>query len=90
MHGIELSAHLHYDATPFRSVNRRILKVEMISLNLRPFSSFLMMGVFFSLFRAYLNFIHQTMTLILFKIAYWREKVKTLPFCTHVIIDVIN
>ena len=32
----------------------------MISFNLRPFSSFLMMGVFFSLFRAYLNFIHQT------------------------------
>ena len=60
MHGIELSAHLYYDATLFRSVNRRILKVVMISFNLRPISSFLMMGVFFSLFRAYLNFIHQT------------------------------
>ena len=27
---------------------------------MKPFSSFLMMGVFFSLFRAYLNSIHQT------------------------------
>ena len=38
-----------------------MLKVVMISFNLRPFSSFLTMGVFFSLFRAYLSFIHQTM-----------------------------
>ena len=32
----------------------------MVSFNLRPYSSFLMMDVFFSLFRAFLNFIHQT------------------------------
>ena len=32
----------------------------MISFDLRPFISFLMMGVFFSLFRVFLNFIHQT------------------------------
>ena len=54
---------LHYDATLFLSVNRRILKVVMISFNLRPFLSFLMMGVFFSLFRVYLNFIHQTIVM---------------------------
>ena len=53
---------LHYDATLFRSVNRRILKLAMISFNMRPFSSFLMMGVFFSFFRAFLNFIHQTIS----------------------------
>ena len=49
---------LHYDATPFRSDNTRILKVEMISFKLTPFSSFRMSGVFFSLCRAYLNSIY--------------------------------
>ena len=34
----------------------------MISFNLRPFSSFLMMGVIFFLFRAFLNFINQAKT----------------------------
>ena len=33
MYGIELSAHLHYDATLFRSVNRRILKADIESIH---------------------------------------------------------
>ena len=49
---------LHYDATPFRSDNTWILKEEMISFKLTPFSSFRMSGVFFSLCRAYLNSIY--------------------------------
>ena len=49
---------LHYDATPVRSDNTWILKVEMISFKLRPFSSFRMSDVFFSLLRAYLNSIY--------------------------------
>ena len=61
-HSIKLSPHLHYDAIPFRSVNTRILKVEMLSFNfvfnLRPFSSYGMIGVFFSLIRVYLNSIY--------------------------------
>ena len=40
--------------------------VVMISFNLRPYSSFLMMGLFFFLFRAYLNFIHQTIVYVLY------------------------
>ena len=54
MHGIESSPILHHDTTLFRSVNTWILKVDMIKFNFRPLSSFSMMGVFFSLFRAYI------------------------------------
>ena len=62
MHGIELSAHFTLRRYTFSKCQQA--DIERSDDNLRPFSSFPMMGVFFSLFRAYLNFIHQTIEAI--------------------------
>ena len=60
MHGIELSAHFTLCRDTLSVCQQADNESSDDKFNLRPFSSFQMMGVFFSLFRAFLNFIHQT------------------------------